>query len=838
MGGSSDEMLAVGPRQVGRYALTERLGAGAMGEVWVAFDIQLDREIAIKIVHPSLARKPESAARMLREARAMAKLSHRAVVAIHDAGEAEGQLFLAMELVRGSTLAERFIKTGDWRARLRMVIEAGRGLAAAHTAGVLHRDFKPDNVLVDRSGRVAVSDFGLAALGTHAQPASRVTPLPDYPDLTATGALLGTPAYMSLEQLRGTVIDARSDQFAFCVVAYEALYGERPYRVNGGAIGLAELEETLEQARFEPPAHSNVPSELRAAVLRGMAMKPHDRWPSLEPLLDVLDRGLAPPKRRWRPYAIAGAAVMVLAAGVTSAVLLATKSSGPTAAGGPQFVGPTALRSTIAISPHGRLAVGTDKLSVQDFATHQTWEAPVDRSWTEHIQFLDDNSLRFSDLNTKKIFRWDFTREAQPVEEAVQPNGRWLGAAADGDLVQRTGAEDVLMLALVTGKRTLNAWQLDPTTLTVYAISPDGKKLAYVAGNRFRGHLVVLDLGSGKIWRSEPIPDVTAIAWANDHALIYGVATSQSLERVTIEGDRFSKATRVRTYERGFPALLAVAGSHLAYGQLVPTSRVHLADRAANRHLELEVARVAGEIGWTKDSAQLTWNLQTYGIEQRIAMDFGYETKALPITVAVEPVNATLAGDLAIIATRDTGGRKISARRMTTGALAWELPPGEAIAVRCASDLAAPCFIAREVDRRFEIWPLDLVTGKPVGKPVYRGELEDFAVDATASHLAIADGSKQLGELALATGELKRTGMTLSLARSIAYDPTGGILISGAAEWGRYSIGRIAPDGTFEFLYDAEAELLALVRPSPNGKQILSVGRAMSPTLWRDELAP
>ena len=154
---------------VGRYRLSARLGAGAMGVVWSARDPELDRDVAIKLVHPSL-HSEEAASRFRREARAMAKLSHRSVITVHDTGVAFGQLFLAMELVRGTTLGQLLrertpAEIRDWRRWLPMLLDAGRGLAEAHRNGVLHRDFKPDNVLVDRAGRVCVGDFGLATLG-------------------------------------------------------------------------------------------------------------------------------------------------------------------------------------------------------------------------------------------------------------------------------------------------------------------------------------------------------------------------------------------------------------------------------------------------------------------------------------------------------------------------------------------------------------------------------------------------------------------------------------------------------------------------------------------------
>jgi serine/threonine-protein kinase len=234
--------------KIGRYRLEARLGEGAMGVVWSAHDPKLDRDVAIKLVHAALA-SDEASTRLTREAKAMAKLSHRSVITVYDVDEVDGQLFIAMELVRGTTLGSLLrdrdaAAIADWRRWLALLLEAGRGLAEAHRNGVLHRDFKPDNVLVDASGRVCVGDFGLALLGESLANRSvsqsrqwiRATASPDDSatslDLTTTGALLGTPVYMGPQQLRGDAIDARGDQFAFCVATWEALYGTRPFVVS------------------------------------------------------------------------------------------------------------------------------------------------------------------------------------------------------------------------------------------------------------------------------------------------------------------------------------------------------------------------------------------------------------------------------------------------------------------------------------------------------------------------------------------------------------------------------------------------------------------------------
>src|SRR5262245_11493 len=244
---------------LGRYVSLARLGSGGMSEVYAAFDPQLDRRVALKLLRPDVVAgmaAEEGRARVLREAQALARLSHRNVVAVHDVGTESGEIFIAMEYVDGVTvrtwLAEH---ERTWREILNVFLDAGRGLAAAHEAGLVHRDFKPDNVLVTPTGRVVVLDFGLArgAGGpeTPGAPSVRTPPtqperltLPPSPGnpstpslgrapldtpLTKMGDLMGTPRYMSPEQLGAALVDGRSDQFSFCVSLYEALHGQRPF---------------------------------------------------------------------------------------------------------------------------------------------------------------------------------------------------------------------------------------------------------------------------------------------------------------------------------------------------------------------------------------------------------------------------------------------------------------------------------------------------------------------------------------------------------------------------------------------------------------------------------
>ncbi len=306
----SDELTAL-PRMIGRFLVLRKLGRGGMGDVISAFDEELGRRIAIKLLKKRPRARESRRARMRREAQAMAQVSHPNVIQIFEAGEHAGRTFIAMEYVEGQTLEHWQAGTpGNPRSReeiLDVYCQAGHGLAAAHRAGVLHRDFKPSNVLVDADGRVRVTDFGLAAWLRRADvtltdairfdPATaRLEPNaePGQPRLTRAGALVGTPAFMSPEQYRAQPLDARCDQFAFCVALYEALVGRHPF----GGSTLEKLRiAILEGEVRDGPAARALPSRLRRALWRGLAKKPSDRWPDMEALLEALQP--QPRRVRW-----------------------------------------------------------------------------------------------------------------------------------------------------------------------------------------------------------------------------------------------------------------------------------------------------------------------------------------------------------------------------------------------------------------------------------------------------------------------------------------------------------------------------------------------------------
>jgi tetratricopeptide (TPR) repeat protein len=311
---------------VGRYLILEKVGEGGMGVVYAAWDPELSRRIAVKVLRPDKQSSEGAArghARLLREAQAMAKVSHPNVIAIYDVGALEDRVFMAMEFVDGPTL-KKWVKEKprSWREVLDAFIAAGRGLAGAHAAGLVHRDFKPENVLVGRDERVQVTDFGLARLANPeelgeepALPEQAAAALPSdsaqaLAQVTQAGQVMGTPMYMAPEQRRGEAPDARSDQFSFCVALYWALYQEWPFERQRNSLkgaypspgtppsskhtdGRSAKSGSTRQVdpvtgAFIPPPSTKVPGFVRRALMRGLSPKAEDRFASMDALLAQL----------------------------------------------------------------------------------------------------------------------------------------------------------------------------------------------------------------------------------------------------------------------------------------------------------------------------------------------------------------------------------------------------------------------------------------------------------------------------------------------------------------------------------------------------------------------
>jgi serine/threonine-protein kinase len=332
---------------IGRYIVLDTVGAGTMGTVYAAYDPELDRRIAVKVLSTSQSRSPKARMRLLREARALARLSHPNVIQVYDVGVQNDDVFVAMELIEGQSLdhVTAAEPRPGWRQVVAWFIESARGLAAAHAVGIIHRDFKPSNVLIGRDGRVRVADFGLAAaihrdlsdqtelslVGVEAsisavRTLSEVAPAepeaagensgalaPIDAHITDPGTIMGTPAFMAPEQHSGDEVGPQADQYSFCVALYAGLYGYLPFPVPESARPMVELlTQKVREQIAPPPASTDVPAWLHAVVLRGMAARPEQRWPSMSALMDALLDDPAVRRQRVQRTVAAVASVALL----------------------------------------------------------------------------------------------------------------------------------------------------------------------------------------------------------------------------------------------------------------------------------------------------------------------------------------------------------------------------------------------------------------------------------------------------------------------------------------------------------------------------------------------
>jgi hypothetical protein len=383
-------------------------------------------------------------------------------------------------------------------------------------------------------------------------------------------------------------------------------------------------------------------------------------------------------------------------------------------------------------------------------------------------------------------------------------------------------------LALVRGDRTLRAWNLESSSSQFIEVAPSKHRFAYTAGDRFSERIVVDDADS-RAWSSPPIADLSAVGWLDDRTLLYGDANAPTLEAIDVGGD--GRARIIYRIDGGFIGRVMASASDIVFERVDPKTRVRVIGRNPSRVRELESSVAAAELGWTADGAFLIWNRTTHALERMTAAG---EHAPLAAQLDAEPKNATLAGDLALVAEVGEGGRVLTAVSLSTGAVAWRDPAGKSLAARCARDLAPPCYVARRaVDAAeiYEIAPLDPRTGVTIGAPVYRGPVSDFAISGDGHRILVASGHTmtEVDDGGARTGmyDIGSIGV-----RSIAYDPLGGTLIGATNAAGAYVLGHF--DGsTFTAFNVVDGELLSLVRPSPKTDEVLAQGRTLTASLWR-----
>lgn len=435
-GQDSKTNTAGDPRQIGRYPILKRLGKGGMGVVYAAYDDELDRRIAIKLlIRRDEAQDQRARARIRREAQAMARLSDPSVVHVYEVGEWQGLTYVAMEYVRGETLKTWLRTPRSLAERIDVLRQAAQGLVAAHQAGVVHRDFKPDNVMVDKRGRVRVLDFGLAQANDEEKieqtlesiiPALIEKPGAFRVELTQEGAVMGTPAYMSLEQHMGKPTTPATDQYSFCVVAYEVLYGIRPF-IGANRV---EIAISIFQNMLNPPSEGHgVPAAVYPLLLRGLAKDPGDRWPSMEALVDAMEGALGSQRRRR----LVVVALVCLSIVLTVSLSIAMTRSRPVA---------------LEIDPFTEIARSAEMAAARARWVYPNAEQPLDTAlvW---VQRLEDDGRE----EDAQRLRQDFGR-------ALLRLGDRYWEQANGRLV----AEDFYLQALLFDESLVQAQERSDST--------------------------------------------------------------------------------------------------------------------------------------------------------------------------------------------------------------------------------------------------------------------------------------------------------------------------------------------------------------------------------------
>lgn len=479
---------------IDRYQIQHRLGAGGMGVVYAARDIHLGRSVAIKVVGARI--DPASGqGRLVREAQAMAKLRHPNLATVHDIGVSDECLFVVMELVEGGTLADWLkAESRSWRDIVTVYLQAARGLAAAHAAGIVHRDFKPENVLVGDDGVARVSDFGVAGILGEARAAAEGVAAPG--SVAMSGGVVGTPGYIAPEILGHQAVDGRADQFSFCVALYAALYGERPFEPLEGSSRLAETQGPL---RSPPTTRS--PRWLLRIVTRGLSADPRDRWPTIDALAAAIERRLG---RRRLARILAAVAALALAGIAVMAVLATRSTPAPPADWSPVAIGrerPDAPRSMI---------VSADGSTVASLSRTEAWVEPRAGGGTRHrVAFPFSSGLELCRLSrTGDQLLCSFDRGASgfeiwalevstnravrrvPPTAAPAPRAGWIFDIGPDDSilfgafdlmalwrVDRAGGIEQLVAARPGDLLTGCAWSPEGTRFAYRARSPDGARI-------------------------------------------------------------------------------------------------------------------------------------------------------------------------------------------------------------------------------------------------------------------------------------------------------------------------------------------------------------------------
>lgn len=583
-----DELLPA--TLIDRYQIERRLGAGAMGVVYAARDIHLGRAVAVKVVAPRMDSR-FGQGRLVREAQAMAKLRHPNLATVHDIGVSHERLFVVMELVDGGTVADWLkAQPRSWRAVVAVYLQAARGLSAAHAAGFVHRDFKPENVLLGTDGVARVSDFGVARILGDAE---RGHLGPGVPGVAhdGTAGIVGTPGYIAPEILRHAPVDVRADQFSFCVALYAAVYGARPFEPLDGASAIAQTLAPLRQ-----PPTGVAPRWLQRILTRGLAADPRDRWPTIDALIGAIERRLV---RRRRTLILAATGVGAIAVG---AVAMRAPPASP-----PPW-SPTVIARESKGSPFG-MAVSRDGSTLASISPTEAWVEPragvgirrrvvfpgPDPVMRCRLSRTGDHLFCSFDRGAGGFEIWQFDVATGQAQRCIPPTSAptlkpsmLFDVGPDGSLLFSTADLSAVWRLETTGAVQNVATAAPGELLTSAVWSPDGTRIALKVRSRAGGRVQVMTIDGGtRAIASDRI--CKDLEWLSDSSLacvprtfrnpivieiLFPAGGGEATERVRYNGPEF----------------------HELVGLYASSDGVLLSTSPNDKHLELVALDAAGSV--------------------------------------------------------------------------------------------------------------------------------------------------------------------------------------------------------------------------------------------------
>ena len=823
--------LRASGRLLGRYVIRRKLGSGGMALVYLADDPALQRKLAIKVIRPRL-RGDAGRDRLLREAKAMALLEHPNVVPVFDVGTTGDDVYLVMPYMAGGTLGH-WLAAGprSWRAVLSVFVAAGRGLAAAHAKGLVHRDFKPDNVLLGADGEVRVADFGLAHLAhmdVETSP-SRIEDDPTRPvHLTATGMLVGTPLYMSPEQLAGQQATPRSDQFSFCVALWAALYGERPFQPDPRAhtAELDQLREAIATGQLAPAANGRgVPGSLRAMVARGLRADPEARWPSLDHLVDQMVARL----RRPRRTAVALGAVAVAAA--TIGAIAVSGHQGPSsdrrASGALAIRAPAGSFRTSRVTARGRVsdaALSPDGASLawtvqSDVVIQSNGADPAGAHPRVVLRDADRATLAFSPdggrlavTNAPGRTRVVDVRTGAVLIDAEV--GLPLLAFAGPDALVYSDHETTLTRRPIASPKESRECALPGFVREVVdlAAAPDGEVVLLI--DQTDGKRALLRIGAGcehpRLLRVDAWVSAVAASTDGFHAL-----RRSDGEVSLVHLDRDGGVVEVRALDGDVTDLAGVAPDGRAY--FVRTEyEWRLLELSRNRVTELASGAQPTELAGSPDGASIAWVED--GDDRRslrIAPTERMADRPPPIATGVMTI-AWAPDGRKLAAIVDVGGSLELVVMDLAGSVERRLPIGGVDADDWLAWLGRDSVVATSLDQR-NLLRIDLATGAISPLLEERGDVADPQSRADGSLLLAWDRDERGAEGVW----LRSPDGRLAQIREDAD-------VSLRAAWG--------PGGRGLILYDRESgEVWRLARPGADPIRAVPVpvaGNECVPALW------